>query len=72
MNVRRTNMEITKGVSIPNLTLKDYVDNQRSCCLCGGELVFKHHTDYLTLTVMEECGCPSCGIKNNPTEYTLQ
>jgi hypothetical protein len=64
-------MEITKGLTIPQLTIKDYVENQKTCCLCGGALIFKHSTDYYSLTVKEECGCPTCGIKNTPLEFTL-
>ena len=65
-------MEITKGVSIPQLTIKDYVETLETCSLCGGKLRYNHQTDYLTMCVTEECGCPTCGIKNTPVQHTLQ
>lgn len=51
---------------------QEYIANSQTCVLCGGKLQFKHEVDFFTLTVKEECGCPTCGIKNNPLVYSLQ
>ncbi|MBK9294476.1 MAG: hypothetical protein IPM57_08525 [Oligoflexia bacterium] len=63
-------MEAIKEIYTP--TTQDYAENLQTCCLCGGKLSFKHEVDFYTLTVKEECGCPTCGIKNNPLVYSLQ
>jgi hypothetical protein len=70
MFVRRIIMEIVN--TIPKTTLQEYVENSQTCVLCGGKLQFKHDVDFYTLTVREECGCPTCGIKNNPLMHSLQ
>lgn len=64
-------MESLKSVSIPQLTIKDYIDNQEKCFLCGGKLVYTHQTDFYNLSVKEDCKCPQCGITNNPSHFTL-
>lgn len=52
--------------------LAESVSEHFHCVLCGGELNFKHKTDFVELTVAEEAHCPSCNVRNRHSDYVLQ
>lgn len=47
------------------------IEEQNTCCLCGGDLIFKHDVDYSTLTVHEEADCPGCKIRLKTKTFGL-
>lgn len=52
--------------------LEESVEEHNQCVLCGTALTFKHKTDFIAGTVVEEANCPSCGIRNRQSSYSLQ
>ena len=52
--------------------LAESVSEHFHCVLCGGELNFKHKTDFAGQTVAEDAHCPSCNVRTRQNSYTLQ
>ncbi len=64
-----------------NLTLADlsqidfkeqFLEDYQTCCLCGAELYFTHVTNFVQFGVQEESWCPSCNIRQQKQDHTLQ
>lgn len=43
-----------------------------TCCLCGGELLFVHVTNFVNNEVTEQSSCHSCHIKHVTKNHKLQ
>lgn len=52
--------------------LAESVSEHFHCVLCGGELTFKHKTNFVEQVVSEEAHCPSCNVRNRQNHYSLQ
>lgn len=52
--------------------LAESVSEHFHCVLCGGELSFRHKTDFVHQTVVEDAHCPTCNVRNRQTGYALQ
>lgn len=48
------------------------VQDHLNCVLCGTPLRFKHKTDFVAQTVIEEAHCPCCLIRTRQNEHRLQ
>jgi hypothetical protein len=52
--------------------LAETVSEHFHCVLCGGDLAFKHRTDFVQQNVTEDAHCPSCNVRNRQSNYILQ
>lgn len=52
--------------------IEDSVNDHLNCVLCGSELIFKHKTDFVAQTVVEEACCGFCKVRNRQSDHTLQ
>ncbi|MDB2425942.1 hypothetical protein N9W41_00185 [bacterium] len=55
------------------ITPKDeFLEDQKSCKLCGGELLYTHVTNFIGDYVDEKAHCSLCSIKHTDTVHCLQ
>lgn len=54
-----------------NSPVDDFIQQECHCCLCGGELTFKHEFDFLNLKVQEASSCPKCHIEVSCKDHLL-
>lgn len=47
------------------------IEDYTQCCLCGGQLSFKHEVDYSRLSVREDAHCPACRIRLRARDHQL-
>lgn len=52
--------------------IEESIEEHLQCVLCGGELNFKHKTDFLAQTVSEDASCSCCGVRTRQTSHRLQ
>lgn len=61
---------------IPKISAKEWlaetVEEHFHCVLCGGELSFRHKTDFVAQSVVEDAHCPTCNVRNRQQNYRLQ
>lgn len=61
---------------IPKMSSREWIDGTVEehfhCVLCGGELRFRHKTDFIEQVVAEEAHCPTCNVRNREQTYRLQ
>jgi DNA-directed RNA polymerase subunit RPC12/RpoP len=62
--------QLTVDTTHPNA--KEIIKHFEECAVCGSKLHFNHRTDYMTLEVHEEAGCPQCGVQNKVNVFILQ
>jgi hypothetical protein len=58
----------------PNLSLRqvEALEELQSCILCGTTLDFRHKTNFIDNTVIEESHCLHCNIRSKAADYNLQ
>jgi Zn ribbon nucleic-acid-binding protein len=52
--------------------LEESLADHLNCVLCGSDLQFKHHTNFIEQVVSEEAHCPHCKIRNRISAHGLQ
>ena len=48
-----------------------FVESECTCCLCGHDLDFQHHIDFLNHKITEKAQCPGCHIRSTGKEHNL-
>ena len=74
MKVKSQNKIIAEfNIISDEITPKDeFLDDQKHCKLCGGDLLYTHVTNFIGGFVDEKSHCTLCNIKNSDTTYSLQ
>lgn len=52
--------------------LEETLTDHLTCVLCGTDLEFKHSTDFIKQSVVEDAHCPCCKVRNRQTNHSLQ
>lgn len=72
----KTIATIDVNLTIPKIDKKAWreeaLDDHFQCVLCGTHLVFKHKTDFIAQSVVEEAHCEQCGVRNRHSTFSLQ
>jgi hypothetical protein len=71
-------MEVKKEVTLEAVN-PDHISQQEqflmdylTCCLCGGDLMFTHVTNFINSEVVEQSSCECCHIRQVTKSHRLQ